>query len=124
MKNSVSVILARLYLYATSASMTYRPFLDSGHTPSEWDDYRERQNKISREKGFATLLDNWRKNGVPGNDIVNLFRAKGIPVPSAMQKVLQDDDTKVSATEVTGRGVTRSAAKAIHKFVSDHMPRL
>lgn len=104
--------------------MTYQEFKNSGRSDAEWDAYRIEQNKLSRERGIKRLLDGWRGAGISGSDVVNLLRSKDIEVPDAIKKVLEHDDTVVSSTSVTGRGLSRAAASKVHKWVSSELSKL
>jgi hypothetical protein len=101
--------------------MSHREFIASGKTEAEWDTYAAEQNRLSRERGNAAVVTKWQGGGVQGNDIANLLRAQGVVVPEEIGKVLQHDDTVVSATGVTGRGLKRPLAQRVHRWVSEQM---
>jgi len=96
-------------------------FSAQGHTEAEWDVYAAEQNRLSRERGQKQIIELWAGEGVGGNDIVNLFRRIGIEIPQNILKGLQRDDTVVSKTSVTGRGMNRREASEIHKWVSEQL---
>jgi len=99
----------------------YREFIEAGHTDAEWDDYAVQQNTLSRERGDNLIVELWANGGVPGNDIANLLRERGVEIPEAIARGLEDDDTVVSIDSITGRGMTRKEASAIHRWVSLHI---
>ncbi len=90
-------------------------------TGPEWDAYAAEQNRLSREHGEQRIIANWKGAGVAGNDIANIMRNHGILIPDSISKALQHDDTVVSVTMVEGRGINRSEAFVIHKWVSEQM---
>lgn len=99
--------------------MTYKEFVASGRKDGDWEEYAAQQNAKSRARNNAKFEKDWHA-GVEqyGVNVVNHLRAKGIELTPATKRVLQDDDTKVSKTGVTARGLSRSAAAKIHKEVS------
>ncbi len=101
--------------------MTHREFIASGKTEAEWDVYAAEQNQLSRERGQAVIAEKWRSGSVAGNDIANLLRSRGVVIPENIKKALQHDDTTVSVTSVSGRGMSRTEASRIHKWVSEQM---
>ena len=101
--------------------MSYKEFIASGKTETEWDVYATEQNRLSRERGQQRIIELWQGEGVSGNDIANLLRTRGVSIPPAISQGLQHSDTIVSSTSVTGRGMSRTEASTIHKWVSSQM---
>jgi hypothetical protein len=97
----------------------YQDFIQNGGKESDWPAHAERLNAISRENGVKTIINLWKTSGVSGNAIVNLFRQKDITIPDKIKMTLQNDDTEISSTSVTGRGISKFTAKKIFTFVSN-----
>lgn len=108
---------------AAAAPMTHREFINAGHIEAEWDVYAAERNAESRARNQAALVESWRSGKANGNDIANLLRGRGVPIPESIAHALQHDDTTVSRTEVSGRGMKRPEAQKIHKWVSEQMNR-
>lgn len=100
--------------------LTYREFINSGKTDSDWDAYAAEQNKISRARGIQTIIDSFYSTGVSGISISHLLATKNVNAPGKLLKLLEHDDTVVSSTHVYGK-VKRAEAKELHKWVSDQM---
>ena len=101
--------------------LSHNEYIAQGHIEAEWDVYAAEQNRLSRERGQKQIIELWAGEGVGGNDIVNLFRRIGIEIPQNILKGLQRDDTVVSKTSVTGRGMNRREASEIYKWVSEQL---
>ena len=101
--------------------LTHREFIAQGKTEADWDIYAVEQNRLSRERGQQQIIELWQGEGVSGNDITNLLRPRGITIPPKISPGLQHSDTVVSSTSVTGRGMSRTEASAIHKWVSEQL---
>lgn len=97
----------------------YKEFIASGHKDSEWDAYLEDANQKSATKARKTIASKWIEGfELDGNTVANFLRAVGVPFPQGLSMLLQHDDTTVSSTSVTGRGVKKLLAKKLHKAVS------
>ena len=102
-----------------SHPMRYVQFKSAGNKDSDWEKYAAEQNAASKSKAQTAIKQKWESGEkVSGNDIANHIRQKGISIPESLSKGLQHDDTKVSKETVAGRGMGRSEAAKIHKFVS------
>jgi hypothetical protein len=105
--------------------LRYKDFIAAGNADKDWERYAAEVNAISGKKREAEFVDSWQ-SGKPmsGNGLMNHFRSNGIDAPEKVKKNLQHDDTTVSLDKVVARGLPRSEAEAIHKFVVESMGKL
>lgn len=103
-------------------STAYREFIASGRPDSEWEAYREETNAIIRQKWLVDVLAKWRRgDDVHGSSIVFLLNSRGVCIAPGIHSTLCHDDTTVSLTQVSARGIGQREAKRIHQFVSAQM---
>lgn len=103
--------------------LSHKEFIASGGTEAEWDIYAAEQNRLSRERGQQRTIELWQGEGISGNDVANLLRIRGVTIPPSISQGLQHNDTVVSSTSVTGRGMSRTEASTIHKWVSEQLAK-
>jgi hypothetical protein len=84
----------------------------------EWEQYRIEQNKIAREAGRRKVIQGFNGTGISGNALVNELRIMRIPVPRNIQKILDHDDTIISISNITTRGLSKSEARMIGKWAT------
>lgn len=100
----------------------YQEFINNGGKDSDWEEFAARKNAEFKEAKRKEFILNWQSGKeLNGNCIANHLRAANVLVPSVINKVLQHDDTRVSLTSVTARGLKRTEARKIHEFVVSAM---
>jgi hypothetical protein len=102
----------------------YQDFIKNGGQDKDWEAYAQTMNQKSKEAGTKRVQDLWKTTGVPGNDIVNLLRTKGIDTPEEIKKILQHNDTKISYSNLTAKGVSDAKAQKVLKWVFQTMMSL
>jgi hypothetical protein len=107
---------------ATGSPMGYKAFIAAGNADKDWEDYAAEANASSAKKRESAFVDSWQSGSeVHGNDIMNRFRKNGINPPDKIKKILQHEDTKISRSNLTARGLSRNEAKSVHEFVVNGM---
>lgn len=93
----------------------YQNYISAGHTPEEWDIYREQQSRLSRAASPGIIIANFHAGvEMSGNDILGVLD----DLPADIKRTLTAHDTAVSKTSVSGRGIGKRQMKRVHQYVS------
>jgi len=103
----------------------YKQFIAAGNNDRDWEAYSGEVNARSREKHQSAFISKWKSGEkLNGNDVAMHLKNRGVELPPDVSRALQDDDTTITATSVSGRGMSKSEAAKIHRAVNGAMTNL